>query len=65
MPTDPVSPNPVAGAFSAMFELTEKRVRLQANVKAGVLVVVVLTEFLDTSGRSNFFDREFFHRVTS
>ena len=57
--------DPVAGAFSAFFNLGFWWVRLQANVKAGVLVVVVLTEFYDSSGRSNFFDREFFHRVTS
>ena len=52
-----------AGAFSARFELGEARVDLQANVKLGVLVVVELITFLDGSGRSNFFDREFFHQV--
>jgi len=52
-----------AGAFRARFELGEARVDLQANVKLGVLVVVELITFLDGSGRSNFFDREFFHQV--
>jgi hypothetical protein len=52
-----------AGAFRARFELGVARVDLQANVKLGVLVVVELLAFLDDSGRSNFFDREFFHRV--
>ncbi len=52
-----------AGAFSARFELGEARVDLQANVKLGVLVVVELITFLDGSGRSHFFDREFFHQV--
>jgi hypothetical protein len=52
-----------AGAFSARFELGEARVDLQANVKLGVLVVVELITFLDGSGRSSFFDREFFHQV--
>ena len=53
-----------AGAFRARFELGVARVDLQANVKLGVLVVVELVTFLDDSGRSNFFDREFFHRVS-
>ncbi len=48
-----------AGAFSARFELGEARVDLQANVKLGVELIT----FLDGSGRSHFFDREFFHQV--
>jgi hypothetical protein len=55
--------SPVAGAFSAHIERGSATIDLQANVKAGVLVVVELTVFDDDSGRSNFFGREFFHRV--
>lgn len=55
--------DPAAGAFSAHFERGQASIHLQANVKLGVLVVVELTAFDDDSGRSNFFDREFFHRV--
>ena len=54
-----------AGAFCAIYDLGENEVRLQANVKAGVLVVVSLNHFADDSGRSSYFDREFFHRVAS
>jgi hypothetical protein len=56
--------DPAAGAFSAHFERGKARIDLQVNVKLGVLVVVELTAFDDDSGRSNFFDREFFHRVS-
>ncbi len=34
-----------------------------ANVKSGVLVVATFNHFKDDSGRSGYFDREFFHRV--
>lgn len=52
-----------AGAFLAIYDLGSEEVRMQANVKSGVLVVVTLTRFLDESGRSNYFDREFFYRT--
>jgi hypothetical protein len=54
-----------AGAFKAVFELGggEEVVHMQANVKLGVLVVVTFTEVRDRSGRTNYFDREFFHRI--
>jgi hypothetical protein len=52
-----------AGAFLAIYPLSAQEIRLQANVKSGVLVVVTLTRFLDDSGRSNYFDREFFYRT--
>lgn len=54
-----------AGAFAANYDFRFARVRLQANVKAGVLVVVALTSFHDDSGRSSHFDREFFYRIGS
>jgi hypothetical protein len=52
-----------AGAFNAVFDLGYEEVHMQANVKAGVLVVASFNRFKDRSGRSNYFDREFFHRV--
>ena len=51
-----------AGAFSAVYDFDFEEVRLQVNVKAGVLVVVTLNRFHDDSGRSNYFNREFFYR---
>jgi hypothetical protein len=53
-----------AGAFLAVFDLGFLEVRLQANVKAGVLVVATFNRFSDTSGRSNYFEREFFYRTS-
>lgn len=52
-----------AGAFSAVFDFGFEEVRLQANVKLGVLVVASFNRFTDDSGRSNYFDREFFYRT--
>lgn len=52
-----------AGAFSAHFDFGFEEVRLQANVKSGVLVVASFNRFADESGRSNYFDREFFYRL--
>jgi hypothetical protein len=51
-----------AGAFSAVYDFGFEEVRLQVNVKAGVLVVVTLNRFNDDSGRVNYFNREFFYR---
>ena len=52
-----------AGAFNAVFDLGYEEVHLQVNVKSGVLVVASFNRFKDRSGRSNYFDREFFHRI--
>jgi hypothetical protein len=53
-----------AGAFNAVFDLGgEEEVHVQANVKAGVLVVASFNKIKDRSGRTNYFDREFFHRI--
>ncbi|HEY0157950.1 MAG TPA: hypothetical protein VGF28_11745 [Thermoanaerobaculia bacterium] len=53
-----------AGAFYALYDRGNQELRLQANVKLGVLVVVTLFRFPDTgSGRSNYFNREFFYRI--
>ena len=46
-----------AGAFNAIFRRGDGEVRMQANVKQGVLVVATFT-----SGHSNHFNREFFYR---
>ena len=54
----------VAGAFDAVWDLGFIEIRMQANVKLGVLVVVTLSDFRDDSGRSSYFDREFYHRVS-
>jgi hypothetical protein len=54
-----------AGAFNAVFDLDgEEEVHVQANVKAGVLVVATFNDINDRSGRTNYFDREFFHRIS-
>lgn len=54
-----------AGAFNAVFDLGgEEEVHLQANVKSGVLVVATFNKIDDRSGRTNYFDREFFHRIS-
>lgn len=52
-----------AGAFSAVYDFGFEEVRLQANVKLGVLVVATFNRFTDESGRSSYFDREFFYRT--
>jgi len=52
-----------AAAFSAVFDFGFEEVRLQVNVKAGVLVVASFNRFRDGSGRSGYFDREFFYRL--
>ena len=47
-------------AFNTTFELGSMDVRLQANIKAGVLVIAFLTRFHDD--RTNVFTREFYYR---
>jgi len=49
-------------AFNATLEHKDFDIRLQANIKAGVLVIAFLTRFHDGSGRSNTFVREFYYR---
>jgi len=48
-------------AFNGTFVLNDRDVRLQANIKAGVLVIAFLTRYHD-GGRSNVFTREFYYR---
>jgi hypothetical protein len=52
----------LAKAFSARYRTQDARVALQANIKQGVLVVASFTEFVEGSGRSNCFGREFYYR---
>ena len=47
-------------AFNCTFDLGDRDVRLQANIKAGVLVIVFLTRFHDQG--TNLFTREFYYR---
>ncbi len=54
-----------AGAFYALYDRGSEELRVQANVKLGVLVVVTLFRYRDDSGRSNYFNREFFYRIPS
>jgi hypothetical protein len=48
--------------FSALYDHGFLRTLLQANIKQGVLVVASFNEFVDGSGRSSYFTREFFYR---
>jgi len=51
-----------AAAFGAVYDHGFLRVNLQAKVNRGVLVLAVFNQFTDGSGRSGYFNREFFHR---
>ena len=44
------------------FKLEAIRAEIQANLNQGLLVVGSFTTFLDGSGRSPYFSREFFHQ---
>ncbi|HEY0144304.1 MAG TPA: hypothetical protein VGF48_25690 [Thermoanaerobaculia bacterium] len=50
-----------AEAFQATVTLDDREIRLQANIKGGVLVVALLTRFPDGS-RNNYWLREFYYR---
>jgi hypothetical protein len=52
----------LAKAFSATYQRSDIAIKLQANIKQGVLVVASFTEFKDDSGRSGYFHREFYYR---
>ncbi|MGH9898531.1 MAG: hypothetical protein ACRD63_03585 [Pyrinomonadaceae bacterium] len=49
-------------AFSASYDFKFMEVYLQANLSLGLLVVAGLNIFKDSSGRSNYFSREFFRQ---
>lgn len=49
-------------AFSAVYDFGFMVTVLAAYVKQGILVLDTFNTFVDDSGRSNYFSREFFHR---
>jgi hypothetical protein len=49
-------------AFNCAFNLKVLDVRLQANIKAGVLVIAFLTRFHGENASSKVFTREFYYR---
>lgn len=49
--------------FAAVYDFDYMQVRMHGWVKLGVLVISVFNRFTDDSGRSNYFDREFFFAV--
>jgi hypothetical protein len=49
-------------AFDARYDLGFMDVQVQANFSLGLLVLACFNTFKDSSGRSSYFSREFFHR---
>jgi hypothetical protein len=52
----------MAAGFSARYRLGFSEIHLQANWNQGLLVLASFTTFIDSSKRSNYFSREFFHQ---
>ena len=52
----------MAGGFHAFYNLDGIETHLVANQKLGILVIQSYTRYLDGSGRTGHFAREFFHR---
>ncbi len=50
-------------AFSAAYDFGYMETQLQAHVRQGVLIIAKFDRFKDGSGRSNYFSKEFFHRM--
>jgi len=48
--------------FQARYDFDFMETRLDANLSLGLLVIAGLNTFKDSSGRSNYFSREFFHQ---
>ena len=57
--------SPEGTKFSAVYDFDFMQVRMHGWVKLGVLVIAVFNNFTDDSGRSNYFDREFFYAEES
>ena len=57
--------SPEGTKFSMVYEFGFMQVRMHGWVKLGVLVIAVFNLFTDDSGRSNYFDREFFYAEES
>lgn len=53
----------MAGGFHAFYNLDRIETHLVANQKLGILVIQSYTRYLDGSGRTSHFAREFFHRL--
>ncbi|MBW4597994.1 MAG: hypothetical protein KME46_35115 [Brasilonema angustatum HA4187-MV1] len=51
----------VAGGFHASYKLDGIETHLVANQKLGILVIQSYTRYVDGSGRTDHFSREFFH----
>ena len=49
-------------AFSAVYNTGAMEVALQGNLNLGLLVLVSFNRFIDGSSRTNYINREFFHR---
>ena len=49
-------------AFSAVYHTDAIEVALQGNLNLGLLVLVTFNRFIDDSSRTNYINREFFHR---
>lgn len=54
--------SPVAGGFHALYSLDGIETLLVSNQKLGIMVIQSYTRYLDGSGRSRHFTREFFRR---
>jgi hypothetical protein len=54
-----------AMAFSAFCDFDFMETQLQAHVRQGVLIIAKFDRFNDSSGRSNYFSKEFFYRAKS
>jgi hypothetical protein len=52
----------MAGGFQATYNLDGIETQVVANQKLGVLVLNLYTRYLDGSGRTSHFTREFYHR---
>jgi hypothetical protein len=52
----------MAGGFHAFYNLDGIETQVVANQKLGVLVLNLYTRYLDGSGRTSHFTREFYHR---
>jgi hypothetical protein len=49
-------------AFSTLYNTGAMEVALQGNLNLGLLVLVSFNRFIDGSSRTNYINREFFHR---
>lgn len=52
----------MTGGFDAFYNLDRIETHLVANQKLGILVIQSYTRYVDGSGRTSHFAREFFHR---